>query len=143
MTGDPQGRHGPFFQPQKAFQPIFRGKGQGTRSELPPQRLEIHSLTATQDNKEMALAPRIAQKKILGDLGIRIKMQALHFFDGIHGIMRNHAVTDARIIQHVQNLTDLSVFHIFPVTRQTQKPRGTTYHGEGKSTPDGTTSYGR
>ena len=51
----------------------------------------------------MALAPRIAQKKILGDLGIRIKMQALHFFDGIHGIMRNHAVTDARIIQHVQN----------------------------------------
>ena len=91
----------------------------------------------------MALAPRVAQKKILGDLGIGIKMQALHFFDGIHGIMRNHAVTDARIIQHVQNLTDLSVFHIFPVTRQTQKPRGTAYHGEGKSTPDGTTSYGR
>ena len=71
----------------------------------------------------MALAPRVAQKKILGDLGIGIKMQALHFFDGIHGIMRSHAVTDALIIQHVQNLADLSVFHIFPVTRQTQTPR--------------------
>lgn len=92
----------------------------------------------------MTLALRVAQKKILGDLGIRIKMQWLHFFDGIHGIMQNHAVTDALIIQHVQNVTVLSLSSIpSPLHAKHKNPAVQHTTGKGKSTPDGTISYGR
>ena len=57
----------PFFQPQKAFQPIFRGKGQGARSELPHSSLRSTALQLHRTTRKWRLPRASRRKKILGD----------------------------------------------------------------------------